>query len=121
MSSRLFPFCCAVLLASTAAAQDLEPRAFSQTPVGMNFALLSWGYTGGDLSFDQSVPIEDATGRIELATAGYVRSFGLLGKSAKLAAWCHSASATGRARSEASKRAPPAPASWIRRSSWRST
>ena len=86
MSSRLFPFCCAVLLASTAAAQDLEPRAFSQTPVGMNFALLSWGYTGGDLSFDQSVPIEDATGRIQLATAGYVRSFGLLGKSAKLAA-----------------------------------
>lgn len=74
-----------LVLAAPAAAQELEPRAFSQVPVGMNFAILSWGYAGGDVIFDSSVPIEDATGNIQTITAGYVRSLGLWGKSAKLA------------------------------------
>jgi len=74
-----------LVLATPATAQELEPRAFSQVPVGMNFAVLSWGYAGGDVIFDSSVPIEDATGNIHTITAGYVRSLGLWGKSAKLA------------------------------------
>ncbi len=86
MTPRLLIVCCALMLAAPAAAQDVEPRAFSQAPVGLNFALVSWGYTGGDLTFDTSVPIEHASGRIQVMGTGYVRTFGLLGKSAKLAA-----------------------------------
>jgi hypothetical protein len=75
----------ALLATAPVRGQELEPRAFSQTPVGMNFALLTLGYATGDLLFDQSVPIEDATGEIRTVSVGYARSLALFGASAKLA------------------------------------
>ena len=45
--------------AVTAQAQELEPRTYSNTPVGMNFLLLGYAYSVGDVSFDTSAPIED--------------------------------------------------------------
>jgi len=74
-----------LLLAGAAGAQDLEPRSFSQAPVGMNFAVLSLGYADGDLLFDQAVPLEDVLGEITSATAIYVRTLGIFGASAKAA------------------------------------
>lgn len=75
-----------VLLAGTAGAQDLEPRSFSQTPVGMNFAGLAYGYATGDVLFDQAVPITEATGRVSSLAAAYVRSLNFFGASGKLQA-----------------------------------
>ena len=69
-----------------ARAQDLEPRAFSPAPVGMNFALVGYGYGVGNVLFDQALPVADARGRLHSATAGYVRTLDLLGATAKLAA-----------------------------------
>jgi hypothetical protein len=41
-------------------AQSLEPRSYANTPVGINFVLLGYGYTEGGVAFDASVPIKDA-------------------------------------------------------------
>lgn len=74
-----------MLLATTAWAQQLEPRAFSAAPVGVNFALLGYGYSTGDLLFGQDVPIEDASAKINTLTGIYVRTLDFFGTSAKLA------------------------------------
>ncbi len=75
-----------LILAGTATAQDLEPRSFSQAPVGMNFAALTYGYASGEVLFDQAVPITEATGRVSNVVAAYVRTLGVFGASAKFAA-----------------------------------
>src|SRR5215510_13364743 len=49
----------ALLAAATAQAQELEPRAYTNTPVGMNFLVLGYAFTKGDVALDTSVPIED--------------------------------------------------------------
>jgi hypothetical protein len=73
-------------LALPSLAQDLEPRAFSPAPVGMNFALMGYGYSDGNVFFDQSLPVRDATGTLHTATAVYVRTLDLFGATAKLGA-----------------------------------
>jgi hypothetical protein len=67
-------------------AQELEPRAFSAAPVGLNIALLSYGFSTGSLLFDQSLPIDDATVDVNSVTGVYVRSINFFGASAKVAA-----------------------------------
>ena len=65
-------------------AQELEPRAYVNTPVGMNFLLLGAGYSQGSLLFDPSVPIQGAEAKVGLGLLGYVRSIAVAGKSAKI-------------------------------------
>ncbi|MGH2571625.1 MAG: transporter, partial [bacterium] len=66
--------------------QDLEPRALAPAPVGLNFLLVGYVHSDGNIFFDQALPIEDAVGRIHTVTTGYVRTLGLLGASAKVGA-----------------------------------
>lgn len=73
-----------LFLAGSAAAQDLEPRSFSQAPVGMNFLALSYGLAGGEVLFDQATTITDAQGTVNSLGAGYVRTLGVFGASSKL-------------------------------------
>jgi hypothetical protein len=64
-------------------AQDLEPRAYANTPVGLNFLILGYGYARGDVSLDSSVPIEDAKLTTHGAFLAYSRAldvWGLAGK-----------------------------------------
>ncbi|MGH7341807.1 MAG: transporter, partial [Candidatus Rokuibacteriota bacterium] len=50
----------ALLLGATIAqAQELEPRAYANTPVGLNFLILGYAYTTGEVALDTSAPIED--------------------------------------------------------------
>jgi len=72
--------------AECATAQDLEPRAFSPAPIGMNFALVGYGYGTGDVFFDKSLPVQDATGEMHSLTIGGLRTVDLFGATAKLAA-----------------------------------
>jgi hypothetical protein len=71
-------------VALTCEAQDLEPRAYSNTPVGMNFLILGYSYTRGDVAFDPSTPIEDAELTAHGAFLAYAHAFGVWGRSAKL-------------------------------------
>ena len=66
---------------TTATAQDLEPRAFSPAPVGLNFALLAYGYSSGNVFFDTSQPIKNAEGTIHSTAVVYVRTLSFFGAS----------------------------------------
>ena len=74
-----------VLLApAQAAAQDLEPRALTNVPVGWNFAALGYRYATGNVLLDPAVPIEDLNSRVHTVLGGYVRALSLFGLSSKL-------------------------------------
>ena len=38
-------------------AQDLEPRSYSNAPVGLNFLIAGYAYTQGGVAFDGSLPL----------------------------------------------------------------
>jgi hypothetical protein len=61
------------------AAQELEPRAYSASPVGANFASVAYLNSWGALLFDPAVPITNAEAKLNAATLGYGRTFGLGG------------------------------------------
>jgi Putative MetA-pathway of phenol degradation len=66
------------------AGQQLEPRAYSVSPVGTNIVVFGYGLSKGDLSFDPSLPITDASATINSAYAGYFRSIDFFGRSANI-------------------------------------
>jgi hypothetical protein len=79
------PLLALVLLApATATAQELEPRALSNVPVGWNFAALAYGYSTGNILLDPVVPIEDLNSRVHTVLGGYVRALSPFGMSSKL-------------------------------------
>jgi hypothetical protein len=65
-------------------AMELEPRQWSHLPVGTNFAGVGYAYTEADISIDPVLMLEDV--ELELHTWGgtYIRTFGLLDKSARI-------------------------------------
>jgi hypothetical protein len=75
---------CALFPAASAVrAQDIEPRAYSNAPVGVNFLIGGYAYTRGGISFDTSLPITDASLHTSNAVLAYARVLDLWGKSAK--------------------------------------
>ena len=91
----------AVLLLALAAArvhaQQLEPRAYSNVPVGLNFLVAGYTYSTGGLATDPATPLQNAELEIHAPLVAYAHSFDAWGKSAKfdavLAAGCLSGSA----------------------------
>jgi hypothetical protein len=70
--------------ATTADAQELEPRRWGHLPTGANFLGGGYAYTEGSLSFDPVLKIEDATVELHTLALKYIRTFELLGKSARI-------------------------------------
>jgi hypothetical protein len=64
-----------------AVAQELEPRAYSPSPVGANFIILGGGRSTGGVVLDPSVPITDIEAEVNSVSLGYGRTFGLFGRS----------------------------------------
>lgn len=71
-------------LALQGRAQQLEPRRWSHLPMGMNFAGGGYAYTSGGIAFDPVLLIEDAAMEIHTFPLKYIRTFELLGKSARI-------------------------------------
>jgi hypothetical protein len=69
---------------SSAQAQDIEPRAFSNAPIGVNFLIVGYGYTRGGLAFDSSAPVTDPQLETSSAVLGYARVLDLWGQSGKV-------------------------------------
>jgi len=67
-------------------AQDLEPRAYSPSPVGVNFALVGFQRSTGGVVTDPTLPLSDVSSHINGFVAGYGRTFGLLGRQALITA-----------------------------------
>jgi hypothetical protein len=65
-------------------AQELEPRTYTNIPIGLNFLISGYAYSHGDLSFGPNLPITDAKLNASTAVIAYARSFNFAGKSAKI-------------------------------------
>ena len=63
-----------------AAAQEAEPRSYSNAPVGLNFLIAGFAHSEGKLAFDPSLSIADAKFRAETSAVAYVRTLDLWGK-----------------------------------------
>jgi hypothetical protein len=77
----------ALLLLSTtlpAAAQDMEPRRWSHMPADVNFAGAGYAYTAADIFFDPVLELEDVSLDMQTVAAKYIRTFGLLDRSARV-------------------------------------
>lgn len=72
--------------AGPARAQSIEPRLFSNAPIGVNFVLGGYAHSSGGVVLDASVPLEDASVRVHSAFAGYSRSIAVGGRSGQVQA-----------------------------------
>ena len=94
MPGRVAPFParqCAVLLVVILAAvgweayaQDLEPRAYANTPVGLNFLLAGYAYSSGGVATDPSLPLQNADLDIHSTLLAYARALDVWGRSGKV-------------------------------------
>lgn len=66
-----------------AKAMELEPRAYSNAPVGFNFLVLGYAYSHGAMSTEPTLPLSNAQLKVDTAFFAYVRSLDLWGKSGK--------------------------------------
>jgi hypothetical protein len=76
----------ALFFAADARGQDMEPRSYSNAPVGLNFLLVTYGRSAGNVVFDPSLSIEDVNATINSSAVGYARTIDFFGMSGKIAA-----------------------------------
>lgn len=78
---------CALLLVrvDTGQAQQLEPRAYSLSPVGTSFLGIGYFYSSGGAVLDPSLPVQNVQARVYTAVPFYSREFGLFNRSANIA------------------------------------
>ena len=82
---RLIQVLLSVVIATTAAGQEMEPRAYSPAPNGTQFVLVGYGYQSGDVLLDSSLPLKDVNIKLNAASVGYGRTFNLAGRQANVA------------------------------------
>jgi len=74
----------ALAAGSAARAQSIEPRMFSNAPVGLNFLLVGVARSSGGVVLDPSIPLEDASVTIHAAVLGYARTLSVAGRSSQI-------------------------------------
>jgi hypothetical protein len=72
-----------LLPVSLAWGQELEPRAYTNLPTGLNFLAVGFVRSEGGLSTDPSLPVENAHLKVNTGVLAYVRSLDLWGRSGK--------------------------------------
>jgi hypothetical protein len=77
---------CLALAAPEAGSQELEPRSYAASPVGLNLFIAGFARSSGEVLPDPSAPVEDVEAQIDAVVVGYARTFGLFGRSASVAA-----------------------------------
>ena len=73
-----------IAAAGSAHAQRIEPRTYTNAPVGINFVAAGYMNSSGALLFDPAIPVTDADANVDIGLLGYVRTLGIAGKSAKV-------------------------------------
>ncbi len=74
-----------LLWAGASHAQEIEPRAYSPSPSGVNFLLAVAGHSEGGVLTDPSLPVTDIEAQIDALAFGYGRTFDVAGRSANVA------------------------------------
>ena len=72
-----------LFMAVQAHAGEIEPRAYVNAPVGINFLLAGYAYSDGGLSTAGSSPIKDAQLKMNTGVLAYARTLEVWGKSGK--------------------------------------
>ena len=65
-------------------AQDIEPRAYSNIPLDVNFLVAAYAHASGGVAADPSLPLEDAELRTDALLLGYARAIEIGGQSGKV-------------------------------------
>lgn len=65
-------------------AGEIEPRAYVNTPVGVNFMLLGYTHSDGGLSTPASSPIQNASLEMDTEVIAYARALDVMGHAAKI-------------------------------------
>ncbi len=79
-----FAWLALLLLPVYASAQELTPGAYWPLPGGFNVVSLVNSVNWGDVSFDPSMPVEDASAIIDTTVVAYTRTLSIAGRSANL-------------------------------------
>ena len=66
-------------------AQDMEPRAYSASPIDTNFLVATYAHVAGAASLDPALPIANVRGIVGTGLIGYDRTFDLFGNQASAA------------------------------------
>ncbi|MBN8507249.1 MAG: transporter [Burkholderiales bacterium] len=69
-----------------AQAQDIEPRAYSNAPIGVNFLIGGYAYTRGGIAFDSALPAKNPQLTTSNAVLAYARVLDLRGSSGTVSA-----------------------------------
>jgi len=91
-----------------ASAQDLEPRAYSASPINTTFVVGAIGRSSGGVVTDPTLPVDDVHATLGVLTAGVGRTFDLAGRTALFVAIvpfarAHATGSVGDATREASR------------------
>ena len=71
------------LVATSAAAQDLDPRAYAQAPTGLTVAIAGVSFSSGGVLTDPTLPAENVHADVLTPSVGVARTFGLFGRTAQ--------------------------------------
>ena len=72
-----------LVVASVAQAQEIEPRKYANTPVGVNFLITGYSYTQGGLETDAALPVGNPDLETNSGLLGFARALDLWGRSGK--------------------------------------
>src|SRR5262245_55615816 len=75
-----------IILAGTATAQELDPRAFAPAPIGTTIVLTGVGGSKGSILFDPSVNVADVGADLRIVTTGVGYTFAFAGRQTRVLA-----------------------------------
>jgi hypothetical protein len=67
-------------LSAGVSAQDMEPKAYSASPVGANFLVAVFNGSSGSIVFDETLPFSDVNAHVRGLGIGLGHTFNVLGK-----------------------------------------
>jgi hypothetical protein len=73
-----------LLIPVRASAQELEPGAYWPIPVGLNIVTIINNVNWGDVAFEPSAPIDEASSTINTTAFAFTRAFSMAGRSANV-------------------------------------
>jgi hypothetical protein len=80
----LFCLAAGILAFGRAQAAEIEPRAYMNAPVGMNFLITGYVYTDGGVSTEPASPLQEVNLYISTGLLAYARAMNFWGKSGKI-------------------------------------
>src|SRR5690349_7994987 len=73
-----------LLTIAPVAAQEMEPRRWAHLPTGQNFVTANYAHTDAAIASDPVLRIQSGHAEIDSTFVGYIRTFTLLDKSARI-------------------------------------